>query len=526
MKKNINFNIKIIFNTIMICGIILSLIYIFYTSSNLLTSESLITDVIAHQQIVNKQIILNNWYYGNELWLYSFSIPSVLLSFILKNNLLLRQISILFTAIIFYIILFKFGKKFIGKKESFILVTLFTTGISYSVLDYFYVYSSCLNIIINSLLLLYLYYKCFEEKSDKKFFYILSLILTFIFGLNNFIYFPLVIIPFIIIQIILHFKNSNWKKLRGIIVVGILSFLTFIVLTNNSKVNISKKFKLIDNIEEINYVKRAESLIDVTFSFFGYDNRNNALSLSAGEQYFIKNEQYYSILSKKGIFDFIKVIASIVFIIIAPIYLCKNYRKNDKKINFLLMFNIFSWFFMILYYFFFKGFTYSSIDLKYFLFNFILNIILGLYFLYSHFSKIKLFSLLCNIFIIFYMISNIDTISTVIGNGNNIFERKMELVNLLKKHDLTFGYGSYYNSLLTNYLSEYDITVANVKYESTITPYKILSNEKWYHKKGKVFFILDYKNMKNYNKYVYPKADEILKCDDFTVLVYYDNPLR
>ena len=56
------------------------------SSSNLLTSESLITDVIAHQQIVNKQIILNNWYYGNELWLYSFSIPSVLLSFILKNK--------------------------------------------------------------------------------------------------------------------------------------------------------------------------------------------------------------------------------------------------------------------------------------------------------------------------------------------------------------------------------------------------------------------------------------------------------
>lgn len=526
MKKCNIFNMKIIFNSIILCGIILSLIYIFCVSSALLSSESVITDVIAHQQFIRKEILLSNWYYGSEIWLFSFSIPSTILSLIIKNNLLSRQLGILFTAIIFFIMLFKLGKLFIGKRENFVLIALFTTGISYSVLDYFYAYSSCLNIIINSMLLLYLYYKCFEENNNKKIYYILSLILTFIFGITNFQYFPLVIIPFIFIQLILHFKNLNWKKISGIVVIGIISFITFNLLCNKANINSSKKFGLADDMQEISLSKRAESLLDITFSFFGYDNRDNALESIAGKQYFIRNKFTYSLLSKNGAFDFIKVIASLVFVIIAPIMLFKNYKKNDKKINFLLGFNTLSWIFMIIYYIFFNGFIYSNAGLRYFLFNFILNIIFGLYFLYSYVSKQKMFSLMCNIFIVLYMISNINTISMIIGNRNNLFDRKMELVSTLKKNKLTFGYGSYYNSLLVNYLSNYDITVSNIDYSNYINPYKIYSDEKAYHKKGKVFFIIDKKDIINYNNYVSLKPDERLLCDDFTILIYNSNPLN
>ncbi len=110
--------IKILFAIAMILGAFFTLVYIFYTSTALLTSDSVITDVLAHQQVVNHQILLSSWYYGNEFWLFSLSIPTLIISFFIKNNLLLRQVSVLITAVFFFILLYQTGKKFIGKKEA------------------------------------------------------------------------------------------------------------------------------------------------------------------------------------------------------------------------------------------------------------------------------------------------------------------------------------------------------------------------------------------------------------------------
>ena len=77
---------KIILLTSIIVGICLTIYYIFYTSTALLTSDSVITDVVAHYQRVNKEFILHNWYYTNEFWLFSLTIPVYLLSFFIKKK--------------------------------------------------------------------------------------------------------------------------------------------------------------------------------------------------------------------------------------------------------------------------------------------------------------------------------------------------------------------------------------------------------------------------------------------------------
>ena len=124
-KKISKFDFKKICFILSIIGLTLTLIYIFKTSTCILTSDSVITDVLAHEQKMNKQFLLKNWYYGNEFWFFSLSIPTFLLSFFMSNQILIRQISVLMTAIIFFFILYKYGKKFLNKKDIWILIAIF-----------------------------------------------------------------------------------------------------------------------------------------------------------------------------------------------------------------------------------------------------------------------------------------------------------------------------------------------------------------------------------------------------------------
>lgn len=527
MKKNIKFNLDFIFFVLLLLGAFLTLIYIFYTSTAFLTSDSVIANVVSHQQMINKTVLLNNWYYGNDFFLFSINILVYLLSFLFKNVRLLKQIGVLFIATLFFILLYQMGKRFLGKREGLLSIIIFLTGISYSVLDYFYAWDTCLPIVVQAIALLYLYYRGVDSRERKKFYYIFSLIFTFLFTMGNLLYLPLVILPFLFTDFLIYHKNLPWKKLGGILLVSTIAFCVFHILCMNYSYNPSKVVTVTKK-GSVGLVTKLESIIDMNLSFFGYDNRDHVLSESAGSQYFLQNHQEYSILSLHGLFDFIRLAANVLFMIVVPICLYKNYKKNSKKVNFLLVFNSMVWVTMILYYILLNHFHYTSVDLKYFLFPFVINIMLGTHFLTSYFSKYKLYSLLCSCFLVSYLISNLYTTNLVVKNHNQQeINRKMELVELLKKNHLTFGYGSYYNSVLTSYLSNYKITVANVNYQSGVALYPLYSDKRWYHKKGKVFFIFDEKNMDYLEKFKkkYGIANKTVTCSGYTVLIYFENPV-
>ena len=524
MTKKIN---NIVFYIIAALGVIMTLIYIFNISSHLLTSESVITDVILHQQILTKQLFLNNWVYGSNFAFSSINIFSALLSFFIRDNLILRYTSILCMAVLFFVIIYKYGRKFLDKKETLILILIYLTGVSYSVLDYFYAYNTYLTIIVNSLILLYLLYKSFEKQNNSKFYYLCALILTFFFGLGNIKYLVGITVPFVLTELILN-KRRNLKKLGLIFLITIITFSSFQALCLKYRVNYTEETNILGRSSKFSIVESFENLIDITISFFGYDNRNNSLSAVAGNQYFIDNTKNYSILSLNGITDFIKCIISILFLVITPILLYKNYKKNPAKINFLLVFNTISWVMMLIYCLFFHNIYYFNANLKYFLFNFIISTMLGVYFINNYFQKQKLYFILCNFLIVFYLLSNIYSTISILTDGNYKYQNsKLRLVEILKANNLKYGYSSYYNSLLVYYLSDYEITVSNVKYGKLIKPHNYNTNPKWYNRDGKVFFILDEVAIDNYKRYkkLYGKPDKIIREDGFEILIYNKNPL-
>ncbi len=538
MKKSrtIDKILKLMFIVLACIGLFFTLYYIFYSSTALLNSDSVITDFIAHQQRINKEFFLSNWYYGNEFWIFSLSIPTLLLSFFINNNLLLRQICVFITAIIFFVILYMYGKKFIDKKNSIILITIFLSGISYSVLDYFYAFNAYLTVIINSLITIYIFKKAFET-NDKKYF-ILSIILNLLINLSSLRYFPSVTLPLIITELLFIIiktksikiiKHKDTKKILAIVISAIIGLCIFYLLINIYHYEQRAGTQIIKDLNFNVLYNDIKALIEQINNFFGYDNKNNPITFLAGYQYFVPNTRYYEPFSILNITNIVKIIMAILIMIVSPIILIINCKKNSKNINFLLAYNIVSWMIMILCYIVTTRFFYNYSELKYFLLNIIINIILFIYCFNKYLAKKYISKIIFSIFIGLYIISNLyTTYLTIKDNNKEFIEKKYELSNLLQENNLNFGYGSYWNSLITSYLSDYKITVASIGYYSSIKPYKWYSDESWYSKekhKGRIFLIFDeifIQNVKYYTD-MYGNPDEILTCDGFYVYVYNKN---
>lgn len=534
--------IKVMFFITMILGIGFTLTYIFYTSTALLTSDSVITDVNVHLQIMDKQFLLTNWYYGNEFWLLALNIPTLILSFIIKNSLLLRKISVLITAIIFFFLLYKYGKKFLNKKQTILFIIIFLTGISYSILDYFYAFNAYLTVVINSMVVLYLFYLVVFEKSKNKLLNIGLFVYVFLVNVGSIRYFPSVIIPLILTELImLGIENSDIKlkkfviknkeimfNLLKVLIVAIVSIGIFFVLTKVYHYEQRAGTATISELTGEVVLTDIASIVKCINNFFGYDNSNHVLTFLTGEQYFVNNHRTYPLISFFTFTNIIKIFACFLFIIVTPIFLFRKYKENDKKINFLLIFNTLSWAIMIFVYIFTFCFFYNNSELKYFIFNIVINICLSLYCIYKYFCKTNIKTLMFDIFILLYIISNLyTTFLTIRDNGSKVMKEKYELVNLLKKNNLTFGYGGFWNGLLTYFLSDYKITVASIQFTAGIQRYNWDSDVRWYNThNANVFLIVDEKDYKYYKKYKddYDKPIKILKCKGFRIYVYDGDP--
>ena len=77
MKKRLNLK-YIFYGIVSILGITMTIFYIFNTATLYLTSNSVISDVMLHQQLLNKHLLLSNWYYGSSFNLFSINIFTVI----------------------------------------------------------------------------------------------------------------------------------------------------------------------------------------------------------------------------------------------------------------------------------------------------------------------------------------------------------------------------------------------------------------------------------------------------------------
>lgn len=543
--RNFKINYQKIAIFLSIIGFILLLIYIFHTSTAILTSDSVITDVLSHEQKLNNELLLKHWYYGNEFWLFSLSIPTLIFSFFSSNQILIRQISVLITGILFFILLYKYSKKFLEKKDQITIIAIFASGISYSVLDYFYAFNAYLTVVINSLFLLFLYYKCFEDKkvfNKNIIYFILAIIVTFLLNMESLRYAPMITLPFIITEFILIIKNhlngnileflKDKKTIKTICIlcVAVVALVIYHILTDVYHFDARASNMHYLQIKTDNISKGFNALIDCVFNFFGFDNKNHPNTFMMPSDYFLPQEKTFSILSIRGISYFIKWIMCILTMVITPIYLWKHYKKLDSKIQFLLLFNTISWIIMIFSYFCLEGFFYHYHELKYFLTNIILNILLTIYLVTKFWVKKPLLKTVFQIFFILYIISNLYTTTVILLEHNQkTIDRRYELTRVLEKNNLDFGYADFWDGLLTYYLSNYKIKIAGVNYEGELKINRWYADERWYknsYHSGKTFLVLN-AHGKMYQEFylkIYGKPNKKINTKHYTIFIYNKNP--
>ena len=208
----------------------------------------------------------------------------------------------------------------------------------------------------------------------------------------------------------------------------------------------------------------------------------------------------------------------------------KKFKENNHKIQFLIVFNAISWIIMIYSYLFMDGFFYNSSELKYFIFNIILNIILGIYCIFKFYAIKPVTKVIFECLLIFYVIANIyQTSVIVVEHDQKALDRRYELVNVLKENNLTFGYADFWDGLMTYYLSNYKITTVSVITDDRVSSYRWYSDKRWYdsgYHTGKTFLALNSngKLFKDFYKMYYGNPDKIVETDNYTVFIYNKNP--
>lgn len=532
MKKNGHNRIFLI---LFIIGSILTIVYIFRTSTAMLNSDSVIVNALVHQQKINHQFLLTKWFYGNEFWLASLNIPIYILSFFINNNLLIRQISVLLVTILFYFLIYRYNKEFIEKDSFLILSSIFITGISYTVLDYFYAFNAYLTVLVNSLILFYFYYKMFMNNS--KIYFYFTLLFTFVFCSSSIRYIPTVVIPFFVSLFILYVYHNRgnrldqtlpnkfqWKKCTIIFVVILLSFLAYFTLT----IVLHFDFKVssgLYNPQEI--IPKILNLFAGYFNLFGCDNLNNVFETYTGNGYFLDISKQFSIYSFWGIMIFIKTIVAISVLVFSKLL----FKNLNIKIKLLLVFNNISLLITVYLYLVCDLFDIVVFENRYILFNVVIDIILSIYYIYKFLLKDRIYKWIVLLIMIVYLISNIIfTTDIIIKHNSKVINNKYRLVNILKHKNLTFGYAPYWNTLITYFLSDYQIEVAEVIFcDNKLVERQWYTNIDWYRKDyhtGETFLIIDEVSWKKFKKYFqkYEQPKEIIQVDSYKIFIYSTNP--
>ena len=152
---------------------------------------------------------------------------------------------------------------------------------------------------------------------------------------------------------------------------------------------------------------------------------------------------------------------------------------------------------------------------------------------YKYLSVNKNSKLLLDAFLVIYLISNLyQTATVIIEHNKSAIDNRYELTRTLEENDLTFGYGDFWASLMTDFLSDYKIEVvplnltSNMELDKWYVDEKIL--ERNYHT-GKTFLVL---NSFEYSEYsdIYidecGEPDKVLTAGSYYIYVYNKNPFR
>jgi len=520
-----------IFVFFLIFGVVIIIHFIFNGSISFFNSDTATANLLAREQIHSKQFFPKEWVYVNDVWTFFINIPMIFLSIFIKNQILLRCISVFIQTILFLLILIIYDK-YIFKNKSYLIygAILFSFISNYYLENMFAQAAYCNGAILTLLIFLFATFSVNEDfKFNKKhliIFCILSCI-SCVSGVRNI---GVIIIPLVgsfTLVYIIDNNNESLKKISQdlkkyflwilfIFVSIIIGFFIFRLVITNSYFNSDSTDLFIRSWSDINNIfETIKNTISWLLFLFGIGNSVKLFSLS-------------------GIIYMLKYFLFFTFMFILPILLTKKYTSENIFIKRLI---VFSWLSLLIIFVLFIMTDKLAIDfasIRYFQISMIFQIILSSYYLNKYLIKKNIFLCFITVTILtFYLLTNLNTGTKIAFNKNyiNIIKENNELKSFLLEKDLKFGYATYWNAYKYSVFFNFEPEIVAVTIWPElypISPFYHLTSKRYYQPEyniGRTFLLLSkdqyeiYKNDMRFND-TYGEPEEIYEKNNFYIIVF------
>lgn len=438
------------------------------------TAEVILSKLLADEN----KLITKSWYYSTEIRIVYSQLLMTPLFKVFSDYRLVKTLSVF----IFYALLIAAyvyaGKKYELKRPWLFLGMAFLfTPLSNEYLDMMFIGCFYTSQVICTFLITGLFVKKREDKHPKAGLAFL-IILSFLLGLSGLRYLASLFIPFIIAFVMILLEKEDIRKLEkeelmGFIPIAASSFSAFLGFLGN-KLYLAKNYSF-DTTSEVVFVElskvpeRFMNSIKLMVEFFGY----------------------YPVeaVSGRGMVNALKCLFFLFFMAVI-VYLFKN-RKTllNKKQQLLLYYFLacflINWYMLI--------FTEVLMQYRYWLPVYVVGVLLlGIFFqVYRPANQLKRPVLI--------LAAAVITLSSLYGElwqdvKYNDCEKRYGYMAFLQEQGYTFGYATFWNSSVTEYLSNGTIEVGNLGGENGVAaPYEWLSKKAYYqpgYHEGKTFLLL------------------------------------
>jgi hypothetical protein len=431
------------------------------------------------------KLMTKNWYYSTELRVVYSQLIMTPLFYLFHNYRLVKQVSI----VIFYVLLIFSYHKLVkrircGASLELLGLALLFAPLSNEYLDMLLIGCFYTSQVICTYLLLSLFLH--EHKTDKKWLFhgIIFMIAAFILGLTGLrylasLFLPLVAASFLVLcEVEEHFSRESVQKaaIREKLLYFVFSMSGLVTAALGFLVNkffLAKHFSF-DTTSEVAFVALSEvpdrfmASIRLMLEFVGYTQ--------------------IQVTTPRGIVNVIKC-AFFLLLMIATIYLWKNRHTILNLQEKLLLYYfvaafLINWYMLI--------FTEVLLQYRYWLPIYVIGVMILLLFFKGYKPKNRLpqwtLIALC--------------VMTVLGSlygelwqdaKYNDCEKRYAYMEFLEANDYDFGYATFWNASVSEYLSNGNIHVASLGLNNLEEPYKWLQPKYYYEKgyhTGKCFLLL------------------------------------
>ncbi len=474
-KENITTAIFLSVNFILIGAMCL---FFLLKPDNLMHSDTTAEVILSKLLADENKLITKSWYYSTEIRIVYSQLLMMPLFKVFSDYRLVKTLSVF----IFYALLIAAyvyaGKKYELKRPWLLMgMTFLFTPLSNEYLDMMFIGCFYTSQVICTFLILGLFVKKREDKHPKASLVFL-IILSFLLGLSGLRYLASLFIPFIIAFVMVFLEKEDIRKLEkeelmGFVPIAASSFSAFLGFLGN-KLYLSKNYSF-DTTSEVVFVElskvpeRFMNSLKLMVEFFGY----------------------YPVeaVSGRGMVNALKCLFFLFFAAVI-VYLFKN-RKTllNKKQQLLLYYFLacflINWYMLI--------FTEVLMQYRYWLPVYVVGVLLlGTFFqVYRPANQLKRPVLI--------LAAAVITLSSLYGElwqdvKYNDCEKRYGYMAFLQEQGYTFGYATFWNSSVTEYLSNGTIEVGNLGGENGVAaPYEWLSKKAYYqpgYHEGKTFLLL------------------------------------